>query len=139
MQAIITFLQTLWIPFSKLMSLFSSSAETSKETDVPSIYTRKKIEEALVLYYSKAVDPKVSFRVFHLRVTYFDWDLKEALNEVDNILPFTEINGLMYTPLEIYVSCKKPAVSYTAYKKRIATYKWSPFRALTDGSSNISN
>lgn len=136
MQAVLTFVQKFWIPIKQLFGFLSQAEEAVKPlVSLPStatpVQTRQEQESILKTYYDNAKDPGVTFRIFLLRVTHFDWNMKEALLSTEGDMRYTQINGKLYTASEIYNACNNPAVSYATFQRRVNVHGWGALKALT--------
>lgn len=92
------------------------------------------MKESLRAYYTAAKDPSVTFKIFYLRVAFFEWEPETALGSIDSKNQI-EFGGSLYAVVDLYKSSKNPMVSYNTFYNRVKLRGWGVVRALTTESS----
>lgn len=145
MQAVLAFIQRFWEPIKKLFGFLVDVDNVPTTPTLPPVVTNlptkptttttvevqsnEQRDLTLKTFYDNTVEPGVTFKVFHLRVTYFGWGMKEALAAPSSAC--IQLNDKQYTSSEIYSSCKNPAVSFITFERRMKVYGWNALKALT--------
>lgn len=84
-------------------------------------------------YYNEAESPEVTYKVFHMRVTVFKWNIQEALYESgkpNDSQVKVVFAGKSFNLKEIYDACKNPSVSYNTFYTRVIARGWDIKEAL---------
>ena len=121
--------EPLWLNFLALTFPSVNPAmlvEMNSRATQPQLRVRK---GDLNRIYTNHKNPKSSYRIFYLRVTYYGWDIQHALQTPDRKQEFS-LDGNHYSLRELYNNCPKRRVTYAEFKQRVIRHGWSPIKAL---------
>lgn len=79
--------------------------------------------------YNNARNPQASFRIFHLRVKHFGWDINHALKTPDR-KDEIRVAGYVYNLREIFNNAPMKKISYHTFHRRVTQQGWDPRKAL---------